>query len=163
MGGTYSLGTLLLEETTTTTFTDHSPTDGRLYSYHVTATNAVGTGEASNTATATPLPAAPASAPASVTGEWKKTRNGPAITLTWPAVPGATGYVIYRSAGANPTFQWPANFLTALVETTYTDQGNTDKNAKVKGLNASSDYDYQVTAVNAGGISPSNTVHVSAH
>ena len=163
VGGTYSLGTLLLEETTTTTFTDHSPTDGRLYSYHVTATNAVGTGEASKSVSATPLPVAPASAPASLTGEWKKTRNGPAITLTWPAVPGATGYVIYRSAGANPTFQWPANFLTALVETTYTDQGNTDKNAKEKGLNASTDYDYQVTAVNAGGISPSTTVHITAH
>jgi fibronectin type 3 domain-containing protein len=152
----------LLEETTATKFTDHSPTDGRIYSYHVTAANAAGTGEASNTVTATPLPAAPASAPASLTGEWKKTRNGPAITLKWPAVPGATGYVIYRSSGANPTFQWPTNFLTALVENTYTDQGNTDKGAKVKGLNASMDYDYQVTAVNAGGVSPSTTVHVTA-
>jgi rhamnogalacturonan endolyase len=162
VGDTYSLGTILLEETTATKFTDHSPTDGRIYSYHITATNAAGTGEASNTVTATPLPAAPASAPASLTGEWKKTRNGPAITLKWSAVPGATGYVIYRSAGANPTFQWPVNFLTALVETTYTDQGNTDKNAKLKGLNASTDYDYQVTAVNAGGISASTTVHVPA-
>jgi len=32
----------------------------------------------------------------------------------------------------------------------------------VKGLNASSDYDYQVTAVNAGGISPPTTVHITA-
>ena len=79
-------------------------------------------------------------------------------------MPGATGYVIYRSSGeANTTYQFPAHFLTALVETTYTDQGNTDKNAKVKGLNASADYDYQVTAVNAGGISPPITVHVAAH
>ncbi len=162
VGGTYPLGTILLEEATAIKFTDHSPTDGRIYSYHIIAANAAGTGEASNTVTATPLPAAPASAPASFTGEWKKTRNGSAITLSWPAVPGATGYVIYRSAGANPTFQWPANFLTALVETTYTDQGNTDKGAKVKGLNASTDYDYQVTAVNAGGISPSTTVNVPA-
>ena len=163
VGGSYSLGTLWLEDTSATKFTDHSPTDGRMYSYHVTATNAAGTGEASNSVTATPLPAAPTLAPAALTGEWKKARNGPAITLKWSAVPGATGYVIYRSTGgANTTYQFPTHFLTALGETTYTDQGNTDKNAKVKGLNSSTDYDYQVTAVNAGGISPPTTVHITA-
>ena len=78
-------------------------------------------------------------------------------------MPGATGYVIYRSLKSDKSFAWPADFLTALVETTYFDKGDTDKNAKVKGLNASSDYYYQVTAVNAGGISPSTTIHVAAH
>ena len=73
-------------------------------------------------------------ATASLTGTWKKTRNGDAIMLNWAPVPGATGYVIYRSTGGAAEFKWPANFLTALVETTYTDQGNTDKGAKVKGL-----------------------------
>jgi hypothetical protein len=56
-----------------------------------------------------------------------------------------------------------AKLKFALVETTYTDQGNTEKNAKVKGLDNTSDYSYQVTAVNAGGISPPTTVHVAAH
>ena len=161
VGGTYPLRTILIDETTGTSFTDHSPTDGRIYSYHVTATNAIGASEPSAAVTAVPLPPPPTNAPASITSEWKKTRNGPAIKLTWPAVPGATGYVIYRSTEASPTFQWPTHFLTALVETTYTDEGETDKRAKVKGLNPGTSYSYQVTAVNAGGISPPTTVHVA--
>jgi fibronectin type 3 domain-containing protein len=152
-----------MDETTATSFTDRSPTDGRIYSYHITAVNAAGTSEPSAAVTAVPLPAAPTTAPATLTGAWKKTRNGDAITLSWTPVPGATGYVIYRSTGDAAEFKWPTHFLTALVETTYTDQGNTEKNAKVKGLDKASDYSYQVTAVNAGGISPSTTVHVAVH
>ncbi len=162
VGGTYPLRTIFIEEATTTSFADRSPTNGRIYSYHITAVNAAGTSEPSTAVTAVPLPAAPATAPASLTGAWKKTRNGDAITLNWTPVPGATGYVIYRSTAGATEFKWPANFLTALVETTYTDQGNTEKNAKVKGLEYTSDYSYQVTAVNAGGISPPMTVHVTA-
>ena len=164
VGGTYPLRTILIADAITkTSFTDNSPSDGRIYAYHVTATNAAGSSEPSATARAVPLPPPPTTAPASITGAWKKTRNGDAITLSWSPVPGATGYVIYRSTGAAAEFKWPANFLTALVETTYTDQGNTEKNAKVKRLDNTSDYSYQVTAVNAGGISPPTTVRVVAH
>ena len=164
VGGTYPLRTILIADAITkTSFTDNSPSDGRIYAYHVTATNAAGSSEPSTTASAVPLPPPPTTAPASITGAWKKTRNGDAITLSWSPVPGATGYVIYRSTGSAAEFKWPANFLTALVETTYTDQGNTEKNAKVKGLDNTSDYSYQVTAVNAGGISPPTTVRVAAH
>ena len=163
VGGTYPLRSILIEETTGTSFTDHSSTDGRIYSYHVTAANVAGTSEPSAAVTAVPLPAVPATAPTALTGGWKKFRDGTGITLSWSPVPGATGYVIYRSLKSEKSFAWPAEFLTALVETTYFDKGNTDKGAKVKGLNASSDYYYQVTAVNAGGISPSTTVHVTAH
>ncbi len=163
VGGTYPLRTIFMDETAGTSFTDHSPTDGRIYSYHITAVTVGGTSEPSAAVTAVPLPAAPATAPASLTGTWKKTRNGDAITLNWAPVPGATGYVIYRSTGGAAEFKWPVNFLTALGETTYTDQGNTEKNAKVKGLDNTSDYSYQVTAVNAGGISPPTTVQVAAH
>jgi rhamnogalacturonan endolyase len=162
VGGADPLRTVLLDETGGTGFADHSPTDGRIYSYHVTATNAAGTSSPSGAVTAVPLPPPPTVAPAALAGSWKKTRSGSVITLTWSPVPGATGYVIYRSTGADPAFTWPANFLTALVETTYTDQGNTDKSAKVKGLDVSADYSYQVTAVNAGGISPAATVHLAA-
>ncbi len=162
VGGTYPLRTLFIDETKGTSFTDHSPTDGRIYNYHITAVNTAGTSEPSAAVTVVPLPAAPATAPVSLTGAWKKTRNGNAITLNWAPVPGATGYVIYRSTTGTAEFKWPTHFLTALVETTYTDQGNTDKNAKVKGLDNSSDYSYQVTAVNAGGISPPTTVQVAA-
>jgi len=162
VGGSYPLRTIFMDETADPTFIDHSPTDGRIYSYHVTAVNAAGPSKPSAAVTAVPLPSAPATAPASLTGAWKKTRNGDVITLHWAPVPAATGYVIYRSAGATAEFKWPANFLTALVETTYTDAGNTEKSAKIKGLDNTSDYFYQVTAVNAGGISPPATVHVVA-
>ena len=164
VGGTYPIGTMMLEDSITgTSYTDSSPSDGRIYSYHVTATSAGGTSALSAAVTAVPLPVPPATAPVSLKGGWKKTRNGDAITLSWPPVPGATGYVIYRSNVPNAAFKWPEDFLTALVETTYTDQGNTDKSAKVRGLDPAVEYFYQVTAVNAGGISPSATVHVAAH
>ena len=91
-----------------------------------------------------------------------KTRNGSAITLHWSPVPGAVGYVIYRASGTDASFSWPRNFLTTLVETTYTDQGDTEKNAKIKGLESSTAYSYQVTAVNAGGVSPPASVRVPA-
>ena len=97
-----------------------------------------------------------------LTGGWKKFREGTGIVLNWSPVPGATGYVIYRSSTPNRSFSWPTEFLPALLETTYFDKGNTDKNAKVKGLNSGSDYYYQVTAVNAAGISPATTVQVAA-
>ena len=100
--------------------------------------------------------------PQSLAGHWSKTRDGQVITLTWSPVAGATGYVIYRSSGPAPAFTWPDHYLTALVETTYVDKGVTEKNAPVKGLDPTKDYDYQVTAVNAAGISPPATVHVPA-
>jgi hypothetical protein len=55
-----------------------------------------------------------------------------------------------------------ANFLTALVETTYADQGNTDERTKVKGLDNSSDYFDRVTTVNADDVSASVVVQVAA-
>jgi rhamnogalacturonan endolyase len=163
VGGTYPLGTIQLAETTATSFTDHSPTDGRIYNYHMIAANAAGASDSSAAVMAVPVPPAPATAPASLTGKWTKFRGGDGITLNWSPVPGATGYVIYRSLKSDSTFAWPADFLTALVETTYTDKGNTDKGAKVKGLNTSSNYYYRVTAVNAGGISPSATIRMAVH
>ena len=163
IGGTYPIGTILLDDALTKTgYTDNSPTDGRMYSYQVTATSAGGTSGPSVGVTAVPLPDAPSSAPASLTARWTNFRGGTGIALGWSPVPGATGYVVYRSLKSDKSFVWPAGFLTALVETTYFDKGDTDKNAKVKGLNASSDYYYQVTAVNAGGISPSTTIRVAA-
>jgi hypothetical protein len=113
--------------------------------------------------TAVPLPTPPASQPESLVAKWTQFRDGHSITLSWSPVPEATGYVIYRLTGDDTTFKWPENFLTVLVETTYVDKGNTEKNAKVKGLDNTLDYSYRVTAVNAAGISPSATVRVAAH
>ncbi len=163
VGGTYPLRTTLLEDMAMgTSYTDPSPTDGRVYNYYVTAVSAAGASAPSPEVMAKPLPEPVTAAPGSLTGAWKKTRNGDAITLHWSPVPGATGYVIYRSIGASDLFRWPENFLTSLVETTYTDEGNTAKEAKVKGLDHGLGYSYQVTAVNARGVSPSTTVHVPA-
>ncbi len=163
VGGTYPVGTVILDDAITDThYTDRSPTDGRMYSYQVEATSAAGTSEPSVAAVARPLPDAPASAPQGLAGHWIKTRNGNAITLNWSPVPGAIGYVIYRATGAKPSFKWPENFLTVLVETTYTDKGSTEKKAAMKGLDDAMDYSYQVTAVNAAGISPPTSVRVTA-
>jgi hypothetical protein len=163
VGGTYPLRTIVLDDAVSgTTYTDTTPTDGRMYSYYVQAANAAGISAPSAAVTAAPVPPPPATAPDGLTGTWEKAHNGGAIKLTWSPVPGAVGYVIYRSSGTDASFNWPANFLSTLVETTYIDKGNTEKNAKVKGLDGSTAYSYQVTAVNAGGVSPPASVQVPA-
>lgn len=163
IGGTYTLRTIVLHDAVSAaTYSDNTPTDGRLYSYYVQATNAAGTSAPSAAVMAAPLPPPPAVAPGGLTGTCTKTRNGNAIRLSWSPVPGAVGYVIYRASGTDAAFSWPGNFLTTLVETIYTDHGNTEKNAKVKGLESGTAYSYQVTAVNAGGVSPPAPVQVPA-
>ena len=163
VGGTYPLRTIILSDAiSTTSFVDNTPTDGRLYSYYVQATNAAGTSAPSVAVNAAPVPPAPAAAPEGLAGTWKRDRNGDIITLKWSAVPGAVGYVIYRSTEASATFAWPKNFLTTLVETTYTDEGDIEKKSKVRGLDKGSTYSYQVTAVNAGGVSAPAVLQVPA-
>lgn len=162
-GGDLPLRTILLEDAVVgTDYTDTSPSDGVTYGYQVRAASADGTSDPSDLATADPLPPPPASAPGSFAGGWIKARV-PAITLHWSAVPGATGYVIYRSTRPDGQFRWPDDFLTALVETTYTDKNSEKRDAKKseKMLTPASDFYYQVTAVNAGGVSPSATIRVA--
>lgn len=155
VGGNYPIGRVLLDDAAeAVTFTDTSPTDGRDYSYGVEAVSPAGVSVMSASVSARPLPDPPSAAPQSLAGKWSKTRDGQVIRLTWSPVAGATGYVIYRSSDAAPLFTWPDRYLTAIVETTYVDKGVTEKSAPVKGLDATKDYDYQVTAVNAAGISP---------
>ena len=161
VGGNYSIGCVLVDDCIEAiTFTDTSPTDGREYSYAVEAVNPAGVSALSPSVTARPLPAPPAAAPSSLAGHWSKTRDVQVLTLTWSPVAGATGYAIYRSSDAAPLFTWPDHYLTAVVETTYVDKGVTEKSASVKGLDATKDYYYQVTAVNAAGISPPAVVHI---
>ncbi|MBA3936603.1 MAG: fibronectin type III domain-containing protein, partial [Planctomycetes bacterium] len=102
------------------------------------------------------------SAPQGLAARWIKTRKGRAIVLTWSPVAGATGYVIYQATGADPHYTWPAGFLAALSPTTYTDAGHADKKAALQGLDDGISHSYQVTAVNAGGISPPTTITVPA-
>jgi rhamnogalacturonan endolyase len=164
VGGTYPLRTILLDDAITApTFTDATPTDGKIYGYQVGANNAAGTSVASAVVQATPLPPPPAAAPASVAGKWISTRQGPALTLTWSPVPGASGYVIYRSTQPDGPFRWPEDFVTTVITTTYTDKNDGKKPPKDKSkvLSPDKDYYYQVTAVNVGGISPPATGHVT--
>ncbi len=161
VGGTYPLRTIVLDDAVSgTTYTDTTPTDGRMYSYYVQATNAAGTSAPSAAVTAAPVPPPPAAAPAGLTGTWTKTREGKAITLHWSAVPGAVGYVVYRSMGTDGSFNWPANFVTTQIETTYLDKGYVEKKVNAKPLDASTAYSYQVTAVNSGGVSPPASLQV---
>jgi hypothetical protein len=164
VGGTYPLRTIVLDDAVDgTSYKDVTPSDGRLYSYYVQAANAAGISGPSAAVFAAPVPAPPAAAPGGLTGSWAHTRNGDVIALHWSPVPGAVGYVIYRCDGSNASFKWPENILTTLAENTYTDKGDTEKGAKIKGLAASTTYSYQVTAVNAGGVSPAAIVRVPAH
>ena len=143
-GASNLLSTIILNNTNTgTTCTDPTPTDGSIYSYSVTATGPGGTSSNSTPVAARPLPAAPATAPVSLTGSFSSTN----ITLNWAAVPGAIGYVISRATNA----AGPFTFLMSITETTYTDYG----------LNANLTYYYKIVAVNTGGISAATTNSVN--
>jgi len=83
----------LVKTTWAKSFTDSGLTCGKTYTYKVKAFNIDGAvvvfGEASLTKSATPIPAA--------TTSFKAASNGyNSIKLTWSAVPGATGYNVYR-------------------------------------------------------------------
>jgi fibronectin type 3 domain-containing protein len=165
VGGYYVLRTIMLnDQVPGTTFTDTTPTDGKYYRYSVDAVSAGGSSAPSNTVDAHPLPPPPDAAPGSLAGSWTSGRQGAGIKLSWQPVPGATGYVIYRSdSGEN--FKWPDNFVTPLLETTYTDTNKAKKKNERTAdhhIDPSKDYYYQVTAINAGGISPPATVNVPA-
>ncbi len=163
VGAFYPLSTIMLnDQVNGTSFVDTTPTDGSRYRYYVKAVAPAGVSAPSGAVDALPLPHPPAARPESLAGTWTKTRQGLAITLKWSPVPGATGYVIYRSNQAGP-FKWPDNFAITLLESTWTDANKAKKATEKKGddhIDASKDYYYLVTAINAGGISPPSMVHV---
>ncbi len=164
VGGFYPLRSTILDDAVMgTSYVDKTPTDGTRYSYSVAAADAAGLSGQSSAVMAVPLPAPPVAAPQSLTSTWVKSRQGPAITLTWSPVPGAVGYTIYRSTQLNEQSRWPENFVTTLVETTYTDRNAPKRGTQKEDdhLKPGSDYYYQITAVNAAGISPSASVHVN--
>lgn len=128
---------VLANNVTDTSYTDTSPTDGTIYSYFVTATDAGGTSSDSGSAIGVPLPAPPSGAPGSLTA----TPSGANIILNWTAVPDAVGYVIKRSTSLTGGYV----LLNSVTETTYTDSG----------LDTNLMYYYQITPINAGGIGTS--------
>jgi autotransporter-associated beta strand protein len=143
-GASNVLATIVLaNNVTTANYTDTSPTDGSIYSYTVTATSAGGTSGNSAVAVGVPRPAVP-SEPGSLTIRFVQTTN---VLLTWPAVPGAVGYVIRRATSPGGPF----TFLMSVTVTNYTDVG-----PDVTLTNY-----YQVAAVNAGGVSLNATANVT--
>ena len=142
-GASNVLGTIVLNNTNTgTTCTDTALTDGSIYRYFVTAASAGGTSPNSGFAAGVPLPAPPASAPGSLAGDFIAAN----VVLNWSAVPGAVGYIIRRATSSGG----PYTYVQNITETAYTDPG----------LNVGTTYYYQVTAVNAAGVSSTATVTV---
>jgi fibronectin type 3 domain-containing protein len=141
--GTSSGGeTLLQSGVAGTTFADTAVTDGTTYYYTVSAVNAAGEGPHSTEVSATPQVGAPA-APTGLTA----TPGVVKVSLSWSPVGGATSYNVYRgtTSGAETLYR------SGVTATTYTDTSVT----------GGTTYDYEVTAVNAGGESP-RSAEVSA-
>jgi len=142
-GASNVLGTIVLNNTNTaTSFTDTAVTDGTIYRYFITAISAAGTSTNSVPAVAVPLPAPPAGAPGSFSGLF----DGASVVLNWSAVSGAVGYIIRRGTNSAGPFTYVQN----ITETTFTDSG----------LNVGTTYYYQVSAVNAAGVSTNSTATV---
>ncbi|PWK13977.1 PBP1A family penicillin-binding protein [Tumebacillus permanentifrigoris] len=105
----------IVEEVTTPAFTDPSVQTGTSYSYQVVALDNDGAHSApSSTVTVTPgqvslaVPSSVQATPAPV-----------GLTISWSAVPNATGYTIYRNTEAGGTFQK----VGSTSDTTFTDVG----------------------------------------
>jgi rhamnogalacturonan endolyase len=142
-GASNTLSTIVLNNNTTgTTCTDTSPTDGTIYRYFVSATGVGGTSGYSSAVIGTALPAPPAAAPGSFTGIF----NSSSIVLNWSPVSGAVGYIIRHATNAAGPFIYVQN----VTETAYVDGG----------LDPTLTYYYRVTAVNAAGVSPNATLTV---
>ncbi len=138
---------VLSNTTTNTTYTDASGTLGCTYSYYVTATTAAGTSGPSAAITAKPAPPPPAAPPGNFHISVSGTTNQTAY-LSWSAVPGAVGYILYRSTSPNGPYNFPGNFVQTVTTGNYTDGG----------LNSNTLYSYMVVAMNAGGISGNSAI-----
>jgi autotransporter-associated beta strand protein len=150
-GGTSNvLGTIILNNTnTSTTYTDTAVTDGAYYSYFVTAANAGGASPNSAAVAATPRPPPPASAPTGLTINTTTTTNQTS-TLSWNPVPGAVGYILFRSTSSTGPFAFPGQYVMSLTETTY---------ANTVALGT---YYYALVAMNAGGVSALSAIVASS-
>ncbi len=142
---------LASEPTTWSTFADGTSTsafatvtgltNGSSYNFRVSATNSVGTGAVSSTATGTPALAVP-SAPVSLAAT---TGTSSTVGLTWsaPITDGGaavTDYVVEYKLASEPT-TW----------STFADGTSTSAFATVTGLTNGSSYNFRVSATNSVG------------
>jgi len=142
--------TTLNNTNTSATYTDASGTLGDTYSYTVTATGPGGTSASSAAVTAEPVPPPPAAPPGNFSINDTITPTNQSNVLSWSAVPGAVGYLLFRSTSSFGPYVFPANYIQSMTTTTYTDGG----------LSPNTLYTYQVIAMNAGGVS-GNSIIVS--
>jgi fibronectin type 3 domain-containing protein len=138
-GGTSLTSLAQLATATATTYSNTGLTAATTYYYAVAATNAGGTSAQSAGVSATTQSAAP-SAPTGVTATAVSSSS---ITVSWAAVSGATGYVVYGGTSSTSLAQ-----LATATATTYSNTG----------LTAATTYYYAVAATNAGGTSTRSTV-----
>lgn len=148
---------LASEPTTWTTFSDGTSTtasttvtgltNGLSYDFRVSAVNAIGTGLASSTATATPALSVP-TAPQSLSATNSESGQS---TLTWSAPlsnggAAITDYVVEYKLNSEPT-TW----------TTFSDGTSSSTGATVTGLVNGSLYNFRVKAVNSVGTSSASS------
>ncbi len=125
---------------------------GHTYTYRVFAINSVGTGNSSNTASATPV--AVNTVPSSPTLS-ANPASSTSVSLSWivPTNNGGTPIIGYKIEYANGT----SNFVVLVANT-----GNTNTAYTQKGLVTGTSYTYRVSAINSLGVgSPSNSVAVT--
>jgi fibronectin type 3 domain-containing protein len=120
-----------------TTYPDTTVTNGTTYFYVVTAVNALGESASSNQASATP--SAPPAAPTGLTA----TPSNHTVTLRWNASSGASTYNVKRGTTSGGPY---TTIATGVTGTSYVSRG----------LSNGTTYYFVVTAVNAGGESPSS-------
>jgi titin len=148
--GSGSYSTLVTNTGNATTAYSHAGlTTGTTYTYKVSAINSVGTGTASNEASATPTTSSTATAPGSPTGLTATAASGTQINLSWQAPSNTggspiTGYKIEYKVGSGSYAVLVANNLG----TTYSHTG----------LTAGTQYSYRISAINSIGTGPASEV-----
>jgi fibronectin type 3 domain-containing protein len=112
---------------------------GTTYYYIVTAMNSMGESAASTQMSATTLAAIPAAAPPATPTGVTATGGANQVTVSWPAVSGATSYNIYYSTAAGVTTASGTKIASAATSYVQT------------GLTSGTTYYYIITAVNSSG------------
>jgi len=126
---------------TATSATVTGLTNNVSYDFRVSAVNSVGTGPASSTATATPIPATEPDAPTSLTA----TSGDTQVSLSWTA----------PSDGGVAISDYIIEFRTGSDSfAAFSDGTSTATSATVTGLTNNVSYDFRVSAVNSVGTGP---------
>lgn len=133
---TTSLMVVVAEGLVAPAFVDSGLTNQTSYYYRVRAVGLNSVGPVSTALRAKPMPPPPSVAPAPLVA----TAGNARVVLSWPAVPGVSGYKVYRTTTG--TFDAPP--IASTTATTYTNNG----------LVNGTTYLYTVAAYGIGGIGP---------